>query len=42
MNYKQYLLIKKVIKALEELSHNDVLRIRAGVAPSEETLQEEE
>jgi hypothetical protein len=42
MNYKQYLLIKKIIKALEELSHNDVLRIRAGVATGEDTQNDEE
>lgn len=41
-NYKHLLLIKKVIKTLEELSHNEVLRIRAGVGSNENTIPEEE
>mmetsp|Transcript_17688 Transcript_17688/g.20444 ORF Transcript_17688/g.20444 Transcript_17688/m.20444 type:complete len:179 (-) Transcript_17688:44-580(-) len=40
-NYKNLLLVKKIIKALEELSHNEVLRIRAGVSKGEETIPEE-
>lgn len=41
-NYKNLLLVKKVIKALEELSHNEVLRVRAGVGSNENTIPDEE
>ena len=41
INYKHLLLVAKIIKWLEELSHNDVLRIRAGIAQSNEEVPED-
>ena len=39
-NYKHLLLIKKIIKWLEELSHNESLRAKAGLMKSEDTTGE--
>ena len=41
INYKHLLLVKKIIKWLEELSHNEGLRVKAGVSQLSEVAPDD-